>query len=148
MVRSAKRRAGILIGTVAISALFLGTAGVSRASAAMSASASGATPSVGTSHETRNTSAVGTYEWFLNNGGGYNDDGQITLSSNHNWTDAVLSDNGSWLQSGATIALSDLVAGGGTFLGSVGRHGLSSRNKPGHFVFSSGTSGTWYAVKV
>jgi hypothetical protein len=149
MVRISRRRPRVLFGAAAISALFLGMTGVSTASAASSAGAAArGTSGVSASRVIHSGSAVGIYEWFLNNGGGYNDDGQITLSSNHSWADAVLTDNGSWLQSGTTIALSDLVAGGGTFIGTVGRHGLSSRKTPGHFVFPSGTSGTWYAVKV
>jgi hypothetical protein len=142
MVRTRGNRRQKVLATMAIVALSLATTGVSTAGAAGKASARGT--STGTGAVAHAKSADGTYEWFLNGG----DEGQITLNSDHTWTAASLGDHGSWLVSGSTIAVSDVTGAGGTLMAKVQKHGLSTAKKPGPYLFTGGTSGTWYAVKL
>jgi len=98
--------------------------------------------------------AAGTYEWFVigtSCSGG--DCGQIVINSNGTWFSKSFCDTGSWLAQKTTIALSDLLCGsdpyGETFMGTIGKHGISSSKKPGNWVIPSGAAtGTWYAVKL
>ena len=99
-------------------------------------------------------SATGTYEWFVHNVGCPSDDcGQIVISTDGTWHSTSFCDSGSWLAQKATIALSDLLcladADGETFMGTVGKHGISSVKKPGLWDYpSEAATGTWYAVKL
>ena len=135
-----------VVGVMIIAALTLGTTGVSTAGAASNTAAPVTSSRLGIGHTAHATNAAGTYEWFVNG----SDDGQITLAGNNTWTSASFSDNGTWLVSGTTIALSDTQGGpqGGTLMGKVSKHGLSTAKKPGSYVYSSGTAGGWYAVKL
>jgi hypothetical protein len=142
MIRTRGNRRQKVVATMAIVALSLATTGVSTAGAAAKTSAPGTSTGIGAVAHAK--SAVGTYEWFLHGG----DQGQITLNSDHSWTAASLGDKGSWLVSGSTVALSDVTGQGGTLMAKVQKHGLSTAKKPGPYLFTGGTSGTWYAVKL
>ena len=139
-----KSRLAAFVSAVAVATLCFAAIDVLPAGASPSTAVSSQAPTANGGQAIRAKSAVGTYEWFLGSSGA----GEITLASNNTWTSSEFSDSGSWLVSGKTIALSDLVSGGGTLMATLGKHGLGTANKPGPYVFTSGTSGTWYAVKV
>jgi hypothetical protein len=139
----AGKRARLVAGAAIAGMIGIGTLGASVAGASAHSATAGAAAHV---KITNGPNAVGTYEWFLNG-----DQGHITLASNHTWTAVNYGDGGTWLVSGKTIAIS-FTAGGDVDtleMGTVGKHGLSSASKPGHWVNPHfGNSGTWYAVKL
>jgi len=144
----------ILIGAVGISLTCWAAVGISAASAASKPSAAQhAVPSTRAIHS---SSAAGTYEWFI--GGG--DDGHLTLNANGTWSSSMFSfDFGTWLVTGKTIGLADMlcdntngtgpIPNGQIWMGTVGKHGISSVKKPGSTISpDTGFSSTWYAVKL
>jgi hypothetical protein len=137
--------AGIVLAFVALS---------TTASASASAGAGRHLPTPTRHNGIHVVSAEGTYEWFVHGVGCPSDDcGQIVISTDGTWHSTSHCDSGSWLAQKATVALSDLLcladADGETFMGTVGKHGISSVKKPGLWDYpSAATTGTWYAVKL
>jgi hypothetical protein len=139
----AGKRARMMAGAAIAGLIGMGTLGATIATAATRSATGGAAAHVKISN---GPNAVGTYEWYLNG-----DQGHITLASNNTWTADNYGDGGTWLVTGKTIAISFTTGGDVDTLemGTVGKHGLSSASKPGHWVNPANpNSGTWYAVKV
>ena len=88
----------------------------------------------------------GTYEWY-NDGAPF---GTITVAKHSVFSSSVVSDTGTWVQSGKTFAL--YITGGGdasgdcVFAGKVKASGtgVSSASKPGSWVCPGASSGTFY----
>ncbi len=153
-MRSAKSWLPALAGAVALS-LACWTA-VDVPAVGASGKPLTAQQSVSSTHASRTVNAAGTYEWFING----NDDGHLTLNANGTWSSAMLScDFGTWLVTGKTIGMADMlcdntngtgpIPNGQIWMGTVGKHGISSVKKPGNTISpDTGFSATWYAVKL
>jgi hypothetical protein len=92
---------------------------------------------------------VGSKNLYINDGGGFVLEGQLTINADGTWSMSAFCDSGTWSTYKTTIALSDTDCGDGNpiaLMGTLGAHGIGKKSKPGTATVGTTEYYTFYTI--